>query len=878
MTTTVSDNNGTGSTVRGDDPSASPGEPGRWQDASRPADERVADLLSRMTLAEKVAQLRGIWVGADTSGDGVAPHQQDLDEAPFDWAGIVRVGLGQLTRPFGTAPVDPTLGARALARTQSEIVAGGRFGIPALAHEECLTGFMTWGATVYPTPLAWAATFDPGLVERMAAAIGADLRRVGVHQGLAPVLDVTRDPRWGRTEETLGEDPYLVATLGTSYVRGLQSAGVVATLKHFAGYSSSRAGRNFGPVSAGPRELADIVLPPFELALRDGLAGSVMQSYTETDGMPAAADTALLTGLLRDTWGFTGTVVSDYFAVAFLELLHHVAGSPGESAGLALAAGVDVELPTGRCYGDPLLAAVSAGAVDESLVDRAAGRVLLQKCQLGLLDPDWDPIPPGLRAPGPAAQDDAASRSSAVDGLRPPGSGPGSIDLDPPQARALARQVAAESVVLLANNGALPLRADATIALVGPQADARHAMLGCYTFPNHVGSQHPDLPVGVEIDTLLGALRAELPAARIRYEPGCPVDRSDVDRSEAAGPDVDRSDAGGSDAGGPDVDRSDAGGPDTGGIAAAVAAAQDADVCVVALGDRSGLFGRGTSGEGCDAPDLALPGDQARLLSAVLGTGTPVVLVLLAGRPYALGAFADRLAAAVVAFFPGEEGGSAVAAVLAGHSCPTGRLPVSVPRLPGGQPTSYLAPQLGWAGNESSVDPTPLYPFGHGLSYTSFEWTDAQVDDIPISSPAVAGGIGAAGATDAAGEPVEIATDGAVRVSVLVGNNGDRAGAGVVQLYLHDPVAQTTRPVVRLIGYARVELDPGQARRVEFDVHADLSSFTGRDGRRVVEPGDLELRLSRSSVDAHAVARIRLVGAERTVDHRRRLVAGVTLR
>ncbi|MFD8199096.1 glycoside hydrolase family 3 protein, partial [Streptomyces sp. NPDC059701] len=275
-----------------------------WRDPALPAAARVDDLLARMTLEEKAAQLYGVWVGAATDGDGVAPLQHEMT-ADHDWDELITHGLGQLTRPFGTAPVDPALGARALARAQHRIREAGRFGIPALAHEECLAGFTAWRATAYPVPLAWGAAFDPDLVEEMARRIGHDLRSVGVHQGLAPVLDVVRDPRWGRVEETIGEDPYLVGTIGSAYVRGLESAGVVATLKHFAGYASSAGARNLAPVRAGVREFADVTLPPFELALREGGARSVMAAYTETDGVPASADPALLTGLLRDEWGFT---------------------------------------------------------------------------------------------------------------------------------------------------------------------------------------------------------------------------------------------------------------------------------------------------------------------------------------------------------------------------------------------------------------------------------------------------------------------------------------------------------------------------------------------------------------------------------------------
>ncbi|MET9477072.1 glycoside hydrolase family 3 N-terminal domain-containing protein, partial [Streptomyces sp. NPDC002922] len=278
---------------------------GPWRDPSLTPETRVADLVARMTLEEKAAQLYGVWVGADADGDGVAPHQNDMVD-PVDWDELTTRGLGQLTRPFGTAPVDPGVGAVSLARAQERIVEAGRFGIPALAHEECLAGFTAWGATAYPVPLSWGAAWNPELVTEMAHRIGRDMRSVGIHQGLAPVLDVVRDLRWGRVEETIGEDPYLVATIGTAYVRGLESAGIVATLKHFAGYAASAGARNLAPVRAGVREMADVVLPPFEMALREGGARSVMHSYAEIDGVPAAADPALLTELLRDTWGFDG--------------------------------------------------------------------------------------------------------------------------------------------------------------------------------------------------------------------------------------------------------------------------------------------------------------------------------------------------------------------------------------------------------------------------------------------------------------------------------------------------------------------------------------------------------------------------------------------
>mgnify|MGYP001347247144 CR=1 FL=1 len=801
--------------------------PPPWQDPDLPAEQRAADLLGRMTLEEKLAQLSSVWPGSDSDeGEDVAPMQGELSRST-DLEELLPHGLGQFTRPFGTAPVIPREGAVALARTQERIVAGNRFGIPALAHEECLTGLNAWGATIFPTPLAWGASFDPALVEQAARLIGESMRSLGIHQGLAPVLDVVRDPRWGRTEESIGEDPYLVATTATAYVRGLESAGVVATLKHFAGYSASRGARNHAPVSMGPRELADVILPPFEMAVRDGGARSVMAAYNDVDGVPATADHRLLTELLRDRWGFTGTLVSDYFAISFLQTSHHVVDSQGRAAAAALAAGVDVELPGARCYAEPLRKLVQSGEVPESLVDRAVLRVLTQKCELGLLDADWSPQPPVLaQADGP--------------------DGDGEVDLDPPEMRRVARQLAEESVVLLANGrGALPLAPRGRIAVVGPMADDPAAMLGCYTFPRHVGPNHPDWPLGVEVPTLLQALRQELPEAEISHAPGG-VQSGSHHPGDTVPEGSQRSQPSGT-------------APDPAAVRAArdeaVRAAAAADVCVAVVGDRSGLFGRGTSGEGCDAADLTLPDGQDELLDALLDTGTPVVLVLFTGRPYALGRWADRLAAVVQAFFPGEEGGPAVAGVLSGRVNPSGRLPVSVPYEPGAQPWTYLAPPLGLAGDASSLDPTPLFPFGHGLSYTSFAWEDAR----------------AVGSEDD-GTPVTVGTDGALEVAVTVRNTGDRAGTEVVQLYLHDPVARIVRPVNRLVGYARVTLQPGEAARVTFDFHADLAAYTLREDHRVVEPGALQLRFAASSGDIRHAVPVVLTGSERTVGHDRRMV------
>ncbi|MBT2227771.1 glycoside hydrolase family 3 N-terminal domain-containing protein [Nonomuraea sp. NEAU-A123] len=776
-----------------------------WQDRTLPVAERVDALLAEMTLEEKVGQLGSRWVGNDMQlTDQPDPDPEvSLNVAPmqdvFAASGTIpleeasRHGLGHLTRIFGSAPVTAADGAAEVVRLQHTVVERSRLGVPALVHEECLTGFTTYGATVYPAAIAWGATFDPELVQRMAAAIGRDMRAVGAHQGLSPVLDVVRDYRWGRVEETMGEDPYLVAMLGAAYVRGLESSGIIATLKHFAGYSASRAARNHGPVPMGRRELMDMILPPFEAAIVLGGARSVMNSYSDVDGVPAAADSWLLTDLLREEWGFTGTVVSDYWAIPFLATMHEVAADTDEAGVLALTAGIDVELPDTLGFGGHLVERVRRGELPESLVDRAARRLLTQKVELGLLDQDWTP-------------EGSVSAAAAV-------------DLDSPSNRALARELAERSIILLDGGTTLPLRADEPrrIAVVGPSAAEPRAFMGCYAFPNHVLPRHPGLGLGVDAPSLLDSLRTELPHAEIVHERGCDVR-----------------------------------GEDRSGFAAATDAAREADLCIAVVGDLAGLFGHGTSGEGCDAEDLRLPGVQEDLLAGLAATGTPVVVVVVSGRPYALGEVHAGAAALVQAFMPGEEGAAAIAGVLSGRVQPGGKLPVQIPRGPGGQPGTYLQPPLGANSHGiSNLDPTPLFPFGFGTSYTSFEVGDLRVSDA------------------------EVPTDGEFTVSVRVRNTGGRAGEEVVQLYLHDVLAQVTRPVRQLAGFARVRLEPGTSTDVRFRVHADRTSFTGRDLRRIVEPGDVEVLVGTSAADLPCRAVIRLTGPLRIVGRGRRLVTPV---
>lgn len=763
----------------------------RWHDTSLTASERAQALLDEMTLAEKISQLGSHWEDRRDDGAVIAPGQDGfrrtarphLDDSAAH-------GLGHLTRTFGTEPVTPIDGMQALAAAQRTVTSGNRFGIPAIAHEECLTGVTTLGATVYPAAIAWAATFDRELVERMAAAIGDDLRALGVHQALAPVLDVVRDYRWGRVEETLGEDPHLVAELGTSYVRGLEGAGVVATLKHFAGHAGSRGGRNHAPVDLGPRQLADVVLPPFESAIRLGGARSVMNSYTDLDGVPSAADSRLLTGVLRTEWGFEGTVVSDYWSVPFLGSKHRVAATLRDAAVLALRAGLDVELPYTMGFAE-LESAVDDGKLDSSVIDRAALRVLTQKAELGLLDADWQP------------------------------STPQPIDLDSQRNRTIARELADRSIVLLQNRtGILPL-ADLPrrIALIGPVADDPSSYLGCYSFPIHVLPRHPDLAWGIPLRALPDALREALPSSTVDVARGCAL--ASTDRS---------------------------------GFAEAVELARASDVVIAVVGDRAGMFGEGTSGEGSDAADLRLPGVQEDLVLELARTGTPVILLSVSGRPYALGEVDAASAASIQAFMPGAEGADAIAAVISGAVMPSGHLPVEIPHSADALPHTYLAPPLGRDGDRiSSVSVAPAYPFGHGASYTTFEVSSLSVDleTVPVN--------------------------GSVTATLTVTNTGERDGETVAQLYVDDPVAQVVQPVARLLGFQRLAVRAGATRTVSMQISSDCFSFTGLHGYRIVEPGELILRAALSSRDVGRSVTIELTGGVRAVGSRRILRPEVTV-
>jgi beta-glucosidase len=741
-----------------------------------PVPERVEDLLERMTMEEKVAQLGSVWVFQLLEGGALSSGKADE---------LLRNGLGHVTRVSGASNLGPEEAARVANSIQRFLVNETRLGIPVIIHEEICSGLMARDSTVFPQAIGLASTWEPALAEAMADVVRVQMRAMGAHQGLSPVLDVCRDPRWGRTEETFGEDPHLVASMGVAFVRGLQgdqlTDGVVATAKHFVGYGASEGGLNWAPAHIPARELREVYLHPFEAVVKVANAQSVMNGYHELDGVPCGADWDLLTGLLRETWGFDGTVVSDYFAVRQLATYHRLAEDAAGAASLALNAGLDVELPSTDCFGGPLLEAIKSGAVGEAIVDTAVRRVLGAKFNLGLFE-------------NPFVEPDSLAPSFAS-----------------PSASQLARRIARKSIVLLKNDGTLPLKNDIrSIALIGPNADMARNMFGDYTYPAHIEAllETRDrenvfsipLPDADEVGdptanalSILDAMRDRF-GTTVRYARGCEVT-----------------------------------GESREGFEEAVALAASSEVAVVVVGDKAGLTEDCTSGEGRDRLSLDLPGVQEDLVRAVVATGTPVVLVLITGRPSASTWAHMNCTAVVSGWLPGEEGAAAMVDVLTGEYNPGGKLPMSHPRTVGQIPVFYGHKVSGgrshWKGDYVDGPAAPLYPFGHGLSYTTFELSDTSLTSG------------------------EFGWNDTVKLTARITNTGKRQGDEVVQLYIRDPEASVTRPVLELKAFSRVELPAGGSARIEFGLPVGQIGFYDRDLAYVVEPGRIEVFLGTSSVD-----------------------------
>lgn len=761
-----------------------------YRDPNASVEERVENLLALMTLDEKLAQLGCLWSTAFVNTGTFEPDAV-IEKMPN--------GIGQVTRIGASTGLQPRESAELMNAIQQVAVEQTRLGIPVIVHEESTGGFCHRDATVFPQGIGLAATWDPALVERVAEVIRAQMLAVGARHALAPVLDVARDPRWGRVEETYGEDPVLAGAIGTAYIRGLQSDnlnnGVAATGKHFLGYAISEGGRNWGPVQLGARELREVYAEPFAAVIRDAGLATIMNSYASVDGLPCAGSPAILNELLREELGFEGLVVADYGAVKMLMDHHHVAATPGEAARLALLAGLDMELPAMDCYGAPLKAEIEAGRVPLEVVDIAVRRVLRLKFRLGLFENPYV---------------DAAAAEATFQTT---------------EQRVLAHKAAAESIILLTNDGVLPFAPTVKrIAVIGPGADDERLLQGDYHYPAHLEMIYA-APQNIEDTGLV------IPRARGSYAPGpyfTPHVTPLAGLRAALGEGVEIRYAKGCEVMGNDLS----------GFVDAVQAARDADLAVVVVAERSGLLRTATVGEGNDASSLDLTGVQQELIHAIAYTGTPLVVVVLSGRIHTLASVAGQANALLQVFPPGEEGGNGLADVLTGRVNPSGRLPVSLPRSVGQVP-NYSGQRAGgnhpmFYGDYIDSPTSPLFAFGHGLSYTSFAYSNLTVR-----------------ATDTT-EPIE--------VSVEVLNTGERTGDEVVQLYCRDLVASVARSERMLSGFVRLTLAPGQARRVNFTVHPSRLAFYDPCMRFVTEPGAFTFCVGASSVDMRAEKTITLAG------------------
>ena len=745
-----------------------------YQDADLPIDKRVEDLLSRMTLEEKVGQLVCLmgWDSYVRNGNKVAVsekfrHEVDSLHVGMYWAVFRADPWTQKTLDNG---LNPAMAAEAANAMQRYAIEHSRLGIPIFLAEEAPHGHMAIGTTVFPTGLGMAATWDPQLMEQAGAIISKEIKLQGGHISYGPVLDLAREPRWSRVEETMGEDTYLSGVMGAAMVSGLGGGDLslpystIATLKHFIAYGVSEGGQNGARSIVGPRELKQVFLEPFRRAINAG-ALSVMTAYNSLDGVPCTANKELLTDVLRGEWRFNrGIVVSDLFSIDGLKGTHHTAASSQDAAIQALLAGVDVDLG-GNCFSQ-LVDAVKQGKVSEDAVNTAVKRVLRLKFEMGLFE-------------NPYVNAKAAQKEVHNDA-----------------AVATTKQTALESITLLKNDGTLPLSKNVKVAVVGPNADNVYNMLGDYTAPQADG----------KVVTVYKGIKAMIGDDNCRYAKGCAVrDTLDCD------------------------------------IPAAVAAAMQADVVVAVVGGSSARdfktsyedTGAATAGqkfisdmecgEGFDRATLDLLGRQMELLEALKKTGKPLVVVYIEGRPLNKNWADENANALLTAYYPGEQGGNAIADVLFGDYTPAGRLPVSVPRHVGQLPVYYNKPAPA-AHDYVEMSAKPLYPFGYGLSYTTFEYSDLRIEGTVVK--------------------------------FTVTNTGNRKGDEVVQLYLHQDLPSVVQPERQLKAFKRITLEPGETRHMTFVLGPETFSIVDANMKRTVEPGSYHVLIGSSSTDIHFMGRI----------------------
>ena len=741
-----------------------------YQNPKLSVEQRVNDLVSRMTLQEKVGQLRCTlaWNYYTIKGKNVEPSElfkKDIAE-------------GQIGMLWGTYRADPwtqkslengltpELAAKAGNALQKYVIEHTRLGIPLFLAEEAPHGHMAIGTTVFPTGFGMAATWNPALIEKTGEVIGQEIRLQGGHISYGPVLDLAREPRWSRVEETMGEDPVLAGELGAAMVKGLGGGilskpySTIATLKHFIGYGTTEAGQNGGITIAGARELQESFLPPFKKAINAG-ALSVMTSYNSLDGIPSTCSKALLTDLLRTQWGFNGFVVSDLYSIDGIHGTHRVAETKQQAGVMALKAGVDADL--GALAFGRLEDAVQKGIVTEAEIDVAVKRILKMKFEMGLFEHPYVD----------AAQAKQLVRSD--------------------NNKAVALQVAREVITLLKNqNHVLPLSKNKKVLVCGPNADNVYNMLGDYTAPQEEGN----------VKTILAGIRSKLPASQVTYVKGCAV--RDTTASN---------------------------------IAEAVAAAKEADVVVVAVGGSSARDFKTSyketgaavtdsktisdmdCGEGFDRATLTPLGHQMQLLKALKATGKPLVVVYIEGRPMDKSWAAQHADALLTAYYPGQEGGTAIADVLFGDYNPAGRLPVSVPANVGQIPVYYnKKPPMPHDYVEMSA--RPLYALGYGLSYTTFKYEDLNIEETG---------------------------DTQFKVTFNVTNTGDMDGDEVVQLYLHDEFASTAQPMMQLKKFSRIFIPKGETKQVSFTLEAEDLEIVDQEMNHVVETGDFTVMIGPSS-------------------------------
>jgi beta-glucosidase len=738
-----------------------------YKDASLPVEARVADLVSRMTLDEQIAQTLAVWqqkrMLVDASGNF------DASKATT----VLQNGIGQITRVSDgiergkrRSPRETVEFANAI---QKWVIEHTRLGIPVMFHEEALHGLAATKGTNFPVPIGLASTWDPAIVERVFAVAAREARSRGAQQVLAPEFDLARDPRWGRTEETYGEDPHLVSEMGLAAVRGYQgpmpqlTAGhVFATAKHFAAHGSHEGGINTAPTQVSERMLREELLWPFERAIKEGQIAAVMPSYNEIDGVPSTASRFLLQRILRQEWGFQGVIVSDYNAIEQLAERHHVAADMAGAARLAIEAGDDLEMPDRRAY-LTLADEVKAGRVDPKLVALAAGHMLRLKFLAGLFEHPF-------------------TDADAADGVP-----------NTPDAQALALDVARESLILLKNEKqTLPLDRTKikTLAVVGPNAGDLH--LGGY-------SEDPGRGVSI-----LQGIKDKAGAVKVVFSEGVRITEEPPDwgRDKVVPADAAKN---------------------TQRIADAVKVAKTADAIVAVVGTNESTSREAYADNHLgDMATLDLISQQNDLIDALAATGKPVVMVLMNGRPVSATQAAGKVPAILEIWYPGQEGGTAVAEALFGDINPGGKLPITVARNVGQLPIYYNRRPTSFRDYLFETR-GPLFPFGYGLSYTTFKLSDLTLADSTIGP------------------------SGRTTMSVKVSNTGSRAGDEIVQMYVHDVVASVTRPVKQLRGFKRVSLKPGESTTVTLPIGPEALWLIDQDMHRRVEPGDFEILVGDSS-------------------------------